>query len=359
MKHIVIDARIINSTTGNYMLHLLDNLQTVDTKNRYSILVRSKDVDHWKPKSKRFTIVPCSVRLSSASEQTRLARQIRALKPDLVHFTMPQQPALLGLKRVTTVHDLTPINFQTPRGNRRKRAAFRWLLKHVTRKSDQVITPSEYVKEALAKFAHANSRKINVIYEAAEEISAAPEAIESLEGKQFIAFVGRPAPHKNLGRLVDAFALLQQKNPDMHLVFAGKVAAGYRKLNRHAQSNDIPNVIFTDFIDEGHLRWLYENAAAYVFPSLSEGFGLPGLEAMVHGCPVISSNATCLPEIYGEAAHYFDPYDTEDMALRISQVIRDEKLRKELIKSGRQQVQKYSWRKTAEQTLAIYEEILT
>lgn len=358
MKNIVVDARIINSTTGTYMLNLLENLQTVDTKNRYAILVRPKDADYWKPKSKRFTIVPCPVRLSSVSEQTRLARQIRSLKPDLVHFTMPQQPAVLGLKRVTTVHDLTPLNFQTPRSTRRKRAAYRWLLRRLSRKSNAIITPSEYTKDTLAKYAHINSRKITVTPLAADPIADNPKAIEGLEDKQFIAFVGRPAPHKNLDRLVDAFSLLQDKNPDLHLVLAGKTTAGYRKLANYVESQDIKNVIFTGFIDQGQLRWIYENAAAYVFPSLSEGFGLPGLEAMVQGCPVISSNAACLPEVYGDAAHYFDPYDTEDMAKAIRKVLDNDKFRRDLAKKGKSCARKYSWSKTAEQTLAVYNEVL-
>jgi glycosyltransferase involved in cell wall biosynthesis len=112
--------------------------------------------------------------------------------------------------------------------------------------------------------------------------------------------------------------------------------------------------VFTDFINEGELRWLYEHSAAYVFPSLSEGFGLPGLEAMIHGTPVVSSDATCLPEVYGDAAHYFDPRDVRDMAAKISDVLTDSKLRQDLIKKGTAQAAKYSWQRMAEQTLEIY-----
>jgi glycosyltransferase involved in cell wall biosynthesis len=111
-------------------------------------------------------------------------------------------------------------------------------------------------------------------------------------------------------------------------------------------------------VSEGQLRWLYENCAAYVFPSLSEGFGLPGLEAMVHGAPVVSSNATCLPEVYGEAAHYFDPLDVDDIASKIGETLDNEALRSNLIKKGKEQAAKYSWRRTAEQTLEVYEKAL-
>jgi glycosyltransferase involved in cell wall biosynthesis len=111
-------------------------------------------------------------------------------------------------------------------------------------------------------------------------------------------------------------------------------------------------------VSEGELRWLYEHCAAYVFPSLSEGFGLPGLEAMVHGAPVVSSNATCLPEVYGDAAHYFDPLNVDDIARKITEVLDNQALRNNLIARGHAQAATYSWRRMAEQTLAVYEACL-
>jgi glycosyltransferase involved in cell wall biosynthesis len=165
-------------------------------------------------------------------------------------------------------------------------------------------------------------------------------------------------PHKNLGRLIDAFVVLQKTYPELVLVLAGKKDANYARHEERVRREGIYNVVFTGFVSEGQLRWLYENCAVYVFPSLSEGFGLPGLEAMVHGAPVVSSNATCLPEVYGEAAHYFDPLDTSDMAAKIGEVLYDEALRSNLIKKGKEQAAKYSWRRTAEQTLEVYEKAL-
>jgi glycosyltransferase involved in cell wall biosynthesis len=103
---------------------------------------------------------------------------------------------------------------------------------------------------------------------------------------------------------------------------------------------------------------MYENCVAYVFPSLSEGFGLPGLEAMAHGAPVISSNATCLPEVYGDAAYYFYPYHTKEIANAIEEVVNNKKLRDELVVKGKVQVKKYSWRRMAEQTLEVYKKAL-
>ena len=145
----------------------------------------------------------------------------------------------------------------------------------------------------------------------------------------------------------------------MKLVLAGKQEYHSRKLQRWAAKKPyVDSIIFTGFVSDAELKWLYENARVYAFPSLSEGFGLPGLEAMVHDCPVASSDATCLPEVYGSAAQYFDPKDPEDIAEAILKVINNEKLRKDLIKKGHSQARKFSWRKMAQETLEVYSEIL-
>jgi glycosyltransferase involved in cell wall biosynthesis len=173
-------------------------------------------------------------------------------------------------------------------------------------------------------------------------------------------YVGRATPHKNLKRLIEAFEILKPKYPELMLVFAGKFDANYHWLEALASHKRLADsVVFTDFVSEGQLRWLYEHTAAYVFPSLSEGFGLPGIEAMAQGAPVVAAKATSLPEIYGPAAEYFDPKITFDMAQKISRVISDTELRGQLIKTGRAQAAKYSWQTTAKQTLEIYKKALS
>ena len=179
-----------------------------------------------------------------------------------------------------------------------------------------------------------------------------------LEHKDFIMYVGRPMPHKNLERLVEAFALLKETHFNLNLVLAGKLDTNYRKLQKLVDEKGIKGVFFTDFVTEGELRWLYEHAKAYVFPSLSEGFGLPPLEAMQHGCPVVSSTATCLPEVLKDAAHYFDPLDVSDMAAKINDVLADPALAQKLIVKGSLLVKDYSWERMARETLDIYKSLL-
>ena len=123
---------------------------------------------------------------------------------------------------------------------------------------------------------------------------------------------------------------------------------------KYFKDNNYQHIHFTDFIPNTQRDWLYTNAAAYIFPSLMEGFGLPGLEAMGYGAPVISSNATCLPEIYGDAANYFNPNNTDDIARAIDEVISNKRLRNDLIQKGYEQIKKYSWQRMAEETHDVY-----
>ncbi len=364
MKHIVIDARIRRSSTGRYVDELIDKLQEVDAKNRYTILLEPDDT--WKPEVNNFEVTACKFTQFSLSpvQQIAFTWQLYRLKPDLVHFVMPQQPLLCFTKRVTTIHDLTTARFNNPTKNlaifRIKRAIYNFLLIYVSRISKKLITPTNFVKDDIATAVGVDHKKIVKTYEAADyfEISANP--LKKLGAKKFIFYVGRFFTHKNLYRLVDAYCKLPESK-NIRLVFAGKKDENLRMLQGYVSKkykNKKKDILFIGFVSDEELKWLYENAECYVFPSLSEGFGLPGLEAMAHSCPLVSSNATCLPEVYGDAALYFDPANTEDMAEKINDVITDKKLREQLIVKGHKQIKKYSWRRMAEETLTIYQSVL-
>lgn len=362
MAKIVIDARELRTSSGRYVERLLRYLQTTDRTNEYKVLLKPDDMSVWEPMAPNFESIVCPHKEFTFSEQSGLLGQIRNLKADLVHFPFPQQPVLYGGKAITTIHDLTTLRFNNPAKNllvfKFKQGIYAYVIRRAVHRSVAVLTGSQFVKDDVARFAGINPDKIVVTYEAADPITDTPEALPDLEGKQFIMYIGRPTPHKNLERLIEAFKLLRAQHPNLHLVLAGKKDANYRRIEANVNKNGTQGVIFTDFVNEGQLRWLYENCAAYVFPSLSEGFGLPGLEAMLHGAPVVSSNATCLPEIYGQAAHYFDPTDTQAMADAINEVLTDKDLRKDLVEKGRAQAVKYSWQRTAEQTLEVYKKAL-
>lgn len=360
---IIIDARESGTSTGRYVDKLVEYLHKLDPRQDITVLVKSPRVDFMKTIAPNFEVVESNFKEFTFAEQIGLLKQINNLKPDLVHFTMTQQPVMYRNKSVTTIHDLTTIRFTNPAKNwlvfKFKQQIYKSVIKRVVKKSANIITPSEFVKNDVAQFTGIDPGKISVIYEAADKILDSPESIPKLTGKKFIMYVGRPTPHKNLERLVGAFSKLRDTNSDLFLVLIGKNDANYKRIKKLVSKLGLEqSVIFTGFVNEGQLRWLFEHTNAYVFPSLSEGFGLPGLEAMAHGAPVVSSNATCLPEIYGDGAIYFDPMDMDDMTAKINTVLKDVNLTEQLREVGFKQAKLYSWQATAKQTLALYEEIL-
>lgn len=362
MSHIVIDAREYATSTGRYVSRLIQYLEQIDTTNEYTILLKPQDMAKAQLTNPHFQKLASPYKEFTFAEQLGLLKQINSLKPDLVHFAKDHQPVLYRGKSITTMHDLTTARFVNPDKPplvfKFKQLVYKWVVKQVAHHSDAIITPTNYVRDDVAAFTGVDPGKITVTLEAADAITDTPEPVEAVAGKQFIMYIGRPTPHKNLERLIEAFRGLKAQHPDLHLVLAGKLDANYRAIQQKTESEQIANIVFTDFISEGQLRWLYEHCAAYVFPSLSEGFGLPGLEAMMHGAPVVSSNATCLPEVHGDAAHYFDPLDVQSMTDAINEVLTDKQLRERLITAGRTQAASYSWSRMAQQTLDLYNQVL-
>lgn len=361
MKHIAIDARIINSSTGRYVERLVSYLQTVDTKNKYTILVRKKDEDFWKPTAPNFSVMVADFDNYSFAEQTKFNTFLKRLAPDLVHFCMPQQPVRYKGKHVTTIHDLTLLKTYNSDKNwfiyHAKQQVGKYVFKKVSRTSDRIIAISQFTKKELLDHVDIPEEKVSVIYEAADITNNAVRPYKH-PYKHYILYVGQQSDYKNIRRLAEAHQQLLHLNPDLGLILVGKLNASAQANQTYLAQKSYKNITFTDFIEDDQLNWLYAHAEAYVFPSLMEGFGLPGLEAMLHGTPVVSSNATCLPEIYGDAANYFDPLDVSDMARAITEVLNNQALRLSLTKLGYKQVKKYSWKKMAEQTHQVYMDVL-
>lgn len=358
---IAIDARIINSSTGRYVERLLHYLEKLDSENDYIVLVRQKDLKYWQPTSPRFSVQVAEFDNYSLAEQLGFKRFLDKLATDLVHFCMPQQPIFYRGKKITTIHDLTLLNTYNSDKNwlvfHAKQLVGRFVFKKVARSSDHLLTPTQYVKDDVVRFAGIPAGKVTVTYEAAD-VSHETLKVYDHPYKHFIVYVGQQSDYKNIRRLGQAHQELLENDPDLGLILVGSLNASARKNKRYFEKKGFKNILFTGFIPDGQKDWLLTHAKAYVFPSLMEGFGLPPLEAMALGTPVVSSNATCLPEVYGDAAHYFEPTDVHDIARAVHEVLADKKLREELARRGKSQVKKYSWQRMAEQTLAVYRQTL-
>ncbi len=355
---IAIDARIINSTTGRYVQRLVHYLEELDKQNDYLILVPKKDLDFYKPKNPHFRVFEADFANYSFAEQWGMLKLLNRLKPDLVHFCMPQQPVLYRGKHVTTIHDLILLNTYNSDKNfiifKLKQLIGRFVFYRIGHTSARIITPTHYVKDAYRAFAHIPAEKIVVTYESGDVPQVKPEPYYALEGKQFLLYVGQQSDYKNIRRLMQAHQQLRRTHPELQLVLTGPLT-GHNgpplvANKAWAERQGFESILFTGFVSDAQLVWLYQHCATYTFPSLMEGFGLPALEAMM-------ANASCLPEVYQDAVHYFDPLDVDDMAAKIDEVLTDKKLQTELRKKSAQLVKRYSWRKTAEETLGIYREV--
>jgi glycosyltransferase involved in cell wall biosynthesis len=176
-------------------------------------------------------------------------------------------------------------------------------------------------------------------------------------GREFLLYVGSAYPHKNLEKLILAFLALADNYPDLQLVLGGKKNTFYQKLEAWLIALDNKNsqrIIFTDYLSDNELAVLYASARVYVFPSLIEGFGLPPLEAQTYGLPVVASDASCLPEVLGKSALYFNPDSVEEMTEKIKLLLDDNNLRSELIENGKENLKLFSWERMAKKIYNLY-----
>jgi glycosyltransferase involved in cell wall biosynthesis len=358
MSLIAIDARIISSGTGRYIRGLLENLERIDMQNKYLILVRHKDLTYYTPRNPHFSVVEAEFADYSFSEQTGFASLLSKLQPDLVHFCMPQQPLLYSRPAVTTIHDLNLLritqNDDMSRFELRvKKTVFAGLLWIVAHRANHIITPSQYSKDDLIKFARIPERKVTVTYEGGNTATATPKPVAEFEGKRFIMYLGRAEPYKNNRGLIETHQQLLTTFPDLHLVIVGPIDNLRKADMQWVSDNGYRQVTFTGFVSDEEAAWFYKTTLAYVVPSFMEGFGLPG-----YGAPVVSSNTTCLPEVYKDGAYYFDPYKPGDMARALSDMVEDQALRDHTSEQGLKVHSGYSWRRMAEQTLAVYQGVL-
>jgi glycosyltransferase involved in cell wall biosynthesis len=363
-KHIVIDARIRRSSTGRPLDELVNHLQKYDHNNTYTIHVQPDD--DWHMQAPNFTTLPCPFPQFSLNplHELRFAWQLYRLKPDLVHFGMTQQPLLYFGNIVTYTHDLTML-YHVRRGTMPmpvywfKMSLYRFLLWWGHRKSKKIITFAKRTAKEIAELHPFAKDKLAVIYQAPGVAASLKSQKPKHDFGTYIMYQGTAFPHKNLRKLVEAFDIVHEHYPKLNLVMVGKTEKHYIEIEDEAKKHPSgAHIIFTGFLPDPESKWTFEHARLYVTPTLMEGIGLTPLEAMASGAPVISSDASVMPEIYGPGALYCDGQDPQDIADKILQVLGDEKLRQDLIARGAKQVKKYSWDKMAKETLSVYNSTL-
>lgn len=366
---IVIDARMWDeSGIGRYLRNLIDQLQGIDKKNEYLLLLLDKSYNNINLQS-NFKKIKINFGWYTVAEQIRLPSILNKLKPDLVHFPHFNAPIFYQGKFVVTIHDLIHQHFNFQRASTHglvthqiKQLGYKTVFGNAVKKSAKILTPSNFVKAQLIKEWGVHPGKIIVTPEAAGDKFNDRSKV-SLRRKDiilkkfgikppFIFYVGNAHPHKNIEGLIKAFLNLRKKYQYLQLVLAGQDSYFWQRIKKESPQKDI---IYTSQITDEELAALYRGAQVFVMPSFEEGFGIPLLEAMACGCPVVSSNGGSLPEVGGDAALYFDPYNIDNMVNKIQNILNSEKLRKDLIHKGKKRVKQFSWKKLAQQTLEVYQ----
>lgn len=337
---------------GFYVENLVSNLKKIDRKDKYYFFKPDFAKDLSAPQ--RFIW-----------DQFHIPQKAREKKVDILHQTGFSAPVFYRGKVVVTVHDLIALLFgkDIPFFSRQ---FFGVWMPLSYRFADKIIADSEHTKNDIIKLLKIPAEKITVIHLAAGKEFRPISSIQKIQaikekyhtGEKYFLHVGTLNPRKNLEFLIEVFNEIIKQFPAYNLVITGKKGWHYEGLFGLVKKLGLEKkVIFTGYIEDQDASYLYNGAEIFLFPSLYEGFGLPPLEAMTCGCPVISSNTSSLPEVVGKAGILLSPNDKMSWIREIRKVLANKKIRKEMVEQSLAQAKQFSWDKTARQTLAVYKEL--
>jgi glycosyltransferase involved in cell wall biosynthesis len=376
--------RIADFGIGTYIRNLVRALARIDSANQYTLITTEQPVPEFSDLPSNFRTVIFAGQTRTGLAQVSYGLFLGKLGADLFHIPLNAVPLMMPKPYLVTVHDMSTLLFASPSGYRNRLRHF--YLRRGLLRADRVMAVSMATCRDVEVLLGIPASRIRVIYNAPDPVFDAPTLhtpSAPVEGEgsgyppeiqrvldryrihyPFLLYVGRTNPQKNIPRLVEAFAVLRgeiQDHPvyrDLRLLIIGDEISRYPAL-RHAviQSRVEDTVRFLGFVPIDTLRSFYQAASAFVFPSLYEGFGLPPLEAMACGTPVVCSHVNSLPEVVGEAAEVVNPENVFDIARGMREVLLNAERRRTLVKLGFEQARRFSWERTAQQVLEAYEEI--
>lgn len=363
---ILIDSRLYgpkHTGIGRYTQNLISSISKTEfaQKNQITLLVNHKDLQNIKLKYKNiFNYLPTKISHYSWQEQFILPITLYSHNFNLVHFTHFNKPILYLKTSVLTIHDLIK-HFYYGSNTTTKMGLFYWpkylayrIITNLNIKANFIIVPSNYWRDFILTNYNLSDNKIITTYEAIDPIFSKPQKI--FKPKKYLVYTGNLYPHKNVTVLLHAL----KKLPNLKLYILTKpgvfLSRTQKEISKLRLAGRIKIILSPT---DSFLKHIYSQALALVHPSLMEGFGLTGLEAMASNCPVISSNSSCLPEIYQNKVLYFQPQDITTLIQQINLLQNKPQLRLKLIKNGQQYLKRFSWEKAAKETLNFYAQILS
>ena len=366
MKVAIDIRRVRDFGVGTYTRNLIATLARLDRETHYTLVGTGDDWSHLDRLPDNFSLLE-----AEPGRALRLAWKLRRQKTQLCHTPYLATSWVFPCPHVVTVHDTAEfLDLSGDGGTLADLIRFQ-RTRLALRRARRILSVSQATGRDLQRLFGIPRDKIEVIYNALDpRLAGTPPPADQERtlsrynvNSPYLLYAGNVKPHKNLPRLIEAFALVKDelrahpRYADLKLLIIGDELSQHPQLRRTViQSRTQQDVRFLGFVDAPTLSIFYARAAAFVFPSLHEGFGLPPLEAMAHGTPVVSSNVSALPEVLGEAALYVNPENVFDISRGIRQLLLDDKLRQYLAEQGRAQVAKFSWEKSVERVLAVYRE---
>jgi glycosyltransferase involved in cell wall biosynthesis len=363
-----IDARKLHDFgIGTYIRNLLRQLARLDQENEYVLLCRPQDRQALASVGGNFRSVSETAGNYSIAEQVKIPWALRREKVDLFHAPHYVLPPLVSCKSVVTIHDCIHLMFPQYLPNRLALLYARTSMTMAAKRATRVLTVSQSSKRDILKFMNVPADKIDVIYNAyddrfgveprEEDVVRVRERYQ-LQG-EFVLYAGNVKPHKNLARLIEAFHHVRDRGLEhVTLVLIGDDISKYAALRRAVHKHQLHKYVrFLGYLSEDTLAVMYRLAGVFVFPSLYEGFGLPPLEAMASGTPVVTSNLSSMPEVAGDAALLVDPYDPTAIADGIYTVLTEPSVRRHLREKGIARASQFSWKASVRRVWDIYKEV--
>lgn len=359
----------INAGIGRYAFELLTAMIHQEPNNQYFVFYNknsSNPADISEIKKLGATLVQANIRHYSFGEQLQFPRILNRYDLDLMHFPNFNVPLLYKKPFVVTIHDMVHHKIS---GHKKSRIwkfyAYQYLIQKVAEKAKAIFTVTEAAKLEIIKYLNVPAEKIFVTYEAPAIQDITPTPAEQIKQKfllsrPYFLFVGTMERKKNLPMLAKAFDLFLTKYKfDMDLVIVGKVDNHYPEIKDQVLDiSHVNRLVLTGFVEEKDQAALYQGAYAFITASLHEGFGLPGLEAMRYGLPVLASNTAVFNEVYDNGAIYFDPLNPEDIAKHMQLVAQDTQFHAQMQEKSVARVQHFNWAETAKQTLVVYHKVV-
>ncbi len=366
---IAIDARKLHDYgIGTYVRNLVHWLARLDDDNQYVLLCRPADVAPLAALGPRFVPWPVAAGNYTVREQLSIPLALSRARVDLFHAPHYVVSPLTPVPFVVTIHDCIHLRFPEYLPGRLAYRYARTMMRSSARRSQRILTVSCASRQDIVDFLRVPASKIEVIANAIDERLTAPPTEADLTrirdryqlNSPFVLYTGNIKPHKNVDRLIEAFALVRRGGlTDIKLLIIGDEVSKYPNLRRLVHSHQLHrHVRFLGFVSDDMLAVLYRLATVFVFPSLYEGFGLPPLEAMAAGVPVITSNVSSLPEVVGDAALLIDPRDPAAIAGAITRVVGDPSLRADLVRRGHERVKAFSWERSVSRVREVYREVV-